>query len=44
VRIQVVSEEKGMRTGGDGAKLSTSPISVAREILLKEGAKGFYRG
>lgn len=37
VRIQLIGEAAQKGT-------STSPIAVARDILAKEGAKGFYKG
>ena len=45
VRIQLVGESKGLAGTGGGSKvMSTSPFSVARGILAKEGVRGFYRG
>jgi hypothetical protein len=29
---------------GEGAKLSTSPFAVAKNVLANEGIKGFYKG
>lgn len=33
VRIQIVSEEKGMKLAGKAAQRSTSPFDVAREMF-----------
>lgn len=45
VRIQLVGESMGLKAAPTGGKpLSTSPFTVARGILAKEGMRGFYRG
>lgn len=44
VRIQIVSEEKALKTDVNGPKRSTSPFKVAGEVWKQSGLLGFYRG
>lgn len=42
VRIQLLGESKGLSQGS--GSFNTSPFSVAKNILAKEGVRGFYKG
>jgi len=46
VRIQLMGESRGLAStaGAEGKAFNTSPFSIARGILAKEGIRGFYRG
>ena len=46
VRIQLLGESKGLanEAKASGKTFNTSPFSVARGIMAKEGIRGFYRG
>lgn len=44
VRIQIVSEEKSLKSGSTLGQKSTSPFKVAGEVYKQSGIFGFYKG